>query len=169
MRGLSLLLIAACTACTVVPRPIPVAAVPAPTATAPAPITEAPLAQPTAGQPATAQSATTPPAAPSNCRDYTIPVTIEGKEVQALGHACLQPDGSWQVTQTTPGKPPESYTVQLPAEYAYPYPTYPYYPPYAYDPWYYGPPYFYGGSLFFATRFGHFHHFHHHHGGGHHR
>jgi len=180
MRLMSLLLLAACAACTVVPpEPYPYAAYPAPMpSAATAPVTATPLGQPIPGQPPQqAQPYAAQPPAPgqapatANCRDYSIPVTIEGKQVEAHGHACLQPDGSWQVTQTTPGQPPETYTVQLPAYYAapYPYPYYDYGYPYAYDPWYWGPPYFVGGSLFFGHRFGHFHHFHRGFHGGRHR
>ncbi|HYB10353.1 MAG TPA: hypothetical protein VEJ16_11835 [Alphaproteobacteria bacterium] len=106
------------------------------------------------------------------CRDYIVPVTIDGKSVQATGHACLQPDGSWLVTQETPGLPAQTYTVPPPnyspvpypmAEYpygnAYDYPYPPYYPYWAYDPWFYGPPFWFGGFLF-VHDFHRFHHFH---------
>ncbi len=109
----------------------------------------------------------TPPPGPpgaATCRDYTIPVVIDGRTVLAKGHACLQPNGSWRVTQKTPGLPTQVYVVPPPAmpppgypnpdPYAsqYPYP----YPPPVYDPWFYGPPFWFGGFLYVQNfhRFG---------------
>jgi surface antigen len=89
----------------------------------------------------------------SNCREFTAPVTVGGQQQQAVGQACEQPDGSWQITQNTPGSPPQVYTLPPQAVYDYPYP----YPYYSADPWDFGPPFFAGGSIFFADGFHHFH------------
>jgi hypothetical protein len=113
---------------------------------------------------------------PQNCRDFTMPVTIGGQQQQAVGRACPQPDGSWRVTQNTPGLPEQVYTVPPQAMNIYPYPDpYPYYwgDPWFYGPGLYGPSFFAGGPVFLAQHFHRFHHnggFHHggfHHGGGH--
>ena len=109
------------------------------------------------------------------CRDYAVPVIVDGKTVQATGRACLQADGSWRVTQETPGLPTQIYTVPPPPAYpegSYPDP-YAYPSPYdysywVYDPWFYGPPYWFGGFAFANNflrfrrfnRFNHFQHFH---------
>lgn len=34
-----------------------------------------------------------------NCREYTQTITIGGKNEQAYGTACRQPDGSWQIIE----------------------------------------------------------------------
>jgi hypothetical protein len=110
----------------------------------------------------------------SNCRQFTSAVKIDGRNQKALGQACRQPDGSWQIVQgetaTAGAAPPQGYAYP-PADYAYPYsypyPSYAYSYPYPYYGW--GSPFF--GSFFFGARFGGFHHFGHgdfHHGGGHH-
>ena len=40
----------------------------------------------------------TPPAAvPANCRQFTRMVTIDGKDIEAVGYACEQPDGTWKL------------------------------------------------------------------------
>jgi hypothetical protein len=130
-----------------------------------------PAGEPPQGSPQPPQAQQGPPGAPPGgqpaCRDYSIPVTVDGNSVQATGHACLQPDGSWLVTQQTPGLPTQTYTVPPPAYPPPPYPTaaYPYdypYPYWAYDPWFYGPPFWFGGFLFVHDfrRFHHFHQFH---------
>lgn len=93
----------------------------------------------------------------SNCREFTVPVTVGGQQQQAVGQACEQPDGSWQITQNTPGLPPQVYTLPPQATYAYPYP-YPYYWNYWAGPWAFGPPFFFGGSIFLGNGFHHFHH-----------
>jgi surface antigen len=102
--------------------------------------------------PPTVQSQAQAPAE-SGCREFTATVTIGGQQQQAVGQACLQADGSWQVTQNTPGFPQLAYTLPPQAIYAYPYPA-----PYYWDPWFYGPPFFVGGSVFFADGFHRFHH-----------
>ncbi|HLI12531.1 MAG TPA: hypothetical protein VKY65_13120 [Alphaproteobacteria bacterium] len=130
-----------------------------------------------------------------DCREFTMPIIIEGKTAQGYGRACLQPDGSWRVTQSVPGHMPgESYVVppaplsaapppppppEMAPSYAYGYP-YPYYaapyPDYVgYPPWWWASG---GGAfLFFGGGF-HHHRFHdhdhdrgehhEHHGGFHH-
>src|SRR5258705_13201104 len=85
---------------------------------------------------------------PPNCREFTTTVTVGGQPQQAFGQACQQPDGSWQITQNTPGQPPVAYTLPPEATYAPPYP-YPYPYPYSYpyywsDPWLFGAPFFVG-------------------------
>ena len=64
--------------------------------------------------------------APSlNCRPFTSPVTINAQPSEATGEACQQPDGTWRVTQTTPGfAQPQAFIVPPPPAdyYAYPYP-----------------------------------------------
>ena len=39
----------------------------------------------------------TPAPAAANCRQFTRTVTIDGKDIQAVGYACEQPDGSWRL------------------------------------------------------------------------
>jgi hypothetical protein len=125
-------------------------------------------APPPASEPPQGPQAQSPPDSAGGqpaCRDYSVPVTFDGKSVQAMGHACLQPDGSWLVTQETPGLPTQTYIIPPPAyPPPYPMPGYPYGYPYdypyrywAYDPWFYRPPFWFGGSLFV----GNFHHFRH--------
>jgi hypothetical protein len=55
-----------------------------------------------------------------NCRDFTMPVTVGGQQQQAVGQACQQPDGSWRVTQNTPGLPEQVYTLPPQAMSLYP-------------------------------------------------
>ena len=61
--------------------------------------------------PATAQMTQGPRNDLRNCRDFTVPVTVGGQQQQAVGQACQQPDGSWRVTQNTPGLPEQVYTL----------------------------------------------------------
>ena len=85
MRRLSILaMVLACGAC----QPLPEATVAGTTAAA-----ENPTAQPAAAEPA--------------CSSYTVPVTVGGQQQQASVEACQKPDGSWQITQNTPGLPPQ--------------------------------------------------------------
>src|SRR6266481_4905798 len=56
----------------------------------------------------------------SKCREFTAPVTVGGQQQQAVGQACQQPDGSWQITQDTPGLAPRVYTLPPQAFDAYP-------------------------------------------------
>src|SRR5258707_14542164 len=96
----------------------------------------APQVAPSAADPAPAQTQMAqgePQKEPQNCRDFTAQVTVGGQPQQAVGQACQQPDGSWQVTQNTPGLPQQVYTLPPQAMYLYPYPE-----PYYRDPWFYG-------------------------------
>jgi len=98
-----------------------------------------------------------------NCRNFTMPVMVDGQQRQAVGQVCQQPDGSWRVTQNTPGLPLQVYT--LPAQMIYVTPN-----PYQYywaDPWGFGPPFFAGGLVFFSDGFHHFRHKHFVHSGFH--
>ena len=126
---------------------------------------------PSAADPALAQTQMTqgaPQSEPQNCRSFAAQVTVGGQPQQAVGRACQQADGSWEVTQNTPGLPQQIYTLPPQAIYLYPYPERYYW----WDPWFYGPSFFVGGPVFLAHGFHHFHHhdgFHHGgfpHGGG---
>jgi hypothetical protein len=92
---------------------------------------------------------------PWRCREFTAPVTVEGRQQQAVGQSCQQPDGSWQVTVNTPGLPQQVYT--LPPEAIDAYPPEPYY---AWNPWFYGP-LFVGRPVFLTNGVRHHHRFHH--------
>jgi len=97
---------------------------------------------------------------PQNCHEFTVQVMVGGQPQQAVGQACQQPDGSWRITQNTPGLPQQVYTLPPQAIYLYPYRE----PYYWWDPWFYGPSFFVGGPVFFAHGFHRFHHhdgFHH--------
>jgi hypothetical protein len=50
------------------------------------------------------------------CTRYPLPVVVGGQPLQATIVACPQADGSWQVTQYTPGLPPQVYTGPPPPE-----------------------------------------------------
>jgi hypothetical protein len=54
------------------------------------------------------------PAGAPACQSYPLPVVVGGRPQQATVVACPQPDGSWQVTQYTPGLPPQVYIVPPP-------------------------------------------------------
>jgi len=109
---------------------------------------------------AAATNAAQPPADQPPCTSYTVPVTVGGQQQQAIVESCQQPDGSWRITQTTPGLPPQVYVVPPPAEYPYGYPypdyyAYPFYYPYwAAEPWFFG----LGPTIVVARRFPRFHH-----------
>jgi hypothetical protein len=114
-----------------------------------------------------------PAAAPPACSSYTAPVTVGGQQQQAVVEACQQPDGSWRITQNTPGLPPQVYEVPVPTYSPYPYPVGSAYPDYFpswwgatwdfgpgdFGPGYFGPGYFgLAPSIFVAQRFNRFHH-----------
>ncbi len=113
---------------------------------------------PIAGAPAPGQAA-----APA-CETSTVPVTVGGQPEQATIEACPQPDGSWRITQTTPGLPPQVYVMPPPPAGAYPsaYPDewdyFDYWPYWAAGPW----PWFWGigPSVVIVERFHHFAHAH---------
>src|SRR6516164_7470993 len=115
-----------------------------------------------AGQPAAAAN-TAPPPQPDQppCSSYTAPVTVGGQPRQAIIEACPQPDGSWKITQNTPGLPTQIYQVPPPASSPYPY-DYPYPIDYAYPdffPYWVGAPWYFGlaPSIVVVQRFHHFH------------
>ena len=59
------------------------------------------------------------------CREFATTVMVNGAPVAATGQACQRPDGTWQVTQYTPGYPqPQVFVVPPPPYdyYVYPYP-----------------------------------------------
>ena len=123
----------------------------------------APQVAPSAADPAPNQTQMAqgePQSGPLNCHEFTVQVMVGGQPQQAVGQACQQPDGSWRITQDTPGLPQQVYTLPPQAIYLYPYPE----PYYWWDPWFYGPSFFVGGPVFLAHGFHHFHH----HGGFHH-
>ena len=112
-----------CTSCVVQPAPRPVVAAPPP----PPP----------------------PPSSPvsSYCREFIAPVTINGEPTDATGEACLQPDGTWQVTENATGVPPG---VPQPQVFVVPppptsYVTYPY-------PWWGTANIRVGGGISFSNR-----------------
>jgi hypothetical protein len=110
-----------------------------------------------AADPALAQAQMTqgaPRSDPQNCRSFTAQVTVGEQPQQAVGQACRQPDGSWQVTLNTPGLPQQVYTLPPQATYLYPYPE----PYYWGDAWFYGPSFFVGGPVFLGHGFHRFHH-----------
>jgi hypothetical protein len=102
-------------------------------------------------------------AGPPACQSSTVPVTVGGQPEQARVEACPQPDGSWRITQTTPGLPPQVYVMPAPPPEAYPsaYPDYDYY----FDYWPWAGPWFWGigPSVVIVQNFHHFHHFDHFH------
>jgi hypothetical protein len=120
------------------------------------------------GQPASAASTPAPTSLPSRsppnrsaCSSYTAPVTVGGQPRQASIEACPQPDGSWKITQNTPGLPTQVYQVPPPASSPYPY-DYPYPVDYAYPeffPYWLGEPWYFGlaPSIVVVQRFHHFH------------
>jgi len=123
----------------------------------------APQVAPSAADPAPNQTQMAqgePQSGPLNCHEFTVQVMVGGQPQQAVGQACQQPDGSWRITQNTPGLPQQVYTLPPQAIYLYPYRE----PYYWWDPWFYGPSFFVGGPVFLAHGFHHFHH----HGGFHH-
>ena len=137
------------------------------------PLPDANLAAPTAEQAQPAPTASTqPPAAPPACTSYTVPLAVGGQPQQATVEACQQADGSWRITQTTPGLPPQVYEVPAPTPSPYPSPyTYPGGYPYPdfsnYSGWadwgwggWGGGPWFFGlaPSIVVVQRFNHFHH-----------
>ena len=136
MRRLSILaMVLSCGAC----QPLPEATVAGTTAAA-----ENPDAQPALAEPA--------------CSSYTVPVTVGGQPQQASVEACQQPDGSWRITQNTPGLPPQVYDLPAPPPSSYPSAlgyAYPDYFPYWWgSPWYFG----LAPSIFVVQRFNRFPH-----------
>jgi surface antigen len=96
------------------------------------------------------------------CSSYTAEVTVGGQPRQATIEACPQPDGSWKITQNTPGLPVQTYQVPRPATSPYPYDfSYPvdyvypdFFPYWVGEPWYFG----LAPSIVVVQRFRHFQH-----------
>jgi hypothetical protein len=110
------------------------------------------VAQPPSNQP--------PPNQPP-CSTYTASLIVGGQPRQAVIEACPQPDGSWKITQNTPGLPTQEYDIPPPAFSPYPY-TYEYPLDYAYPeffPYWVGAPWFFGlgPSIVVVQRFHFFH------------
>src|SRR3984957_17139109 len=97
----------------------------------------APQVAPSAAAPAPGEPQSEPP----NSHEFTVQVVVGGQPQQAFGQACQQPDGSWRITQDTPGLPQQVYTLPPQAIYLSPYPE----PYYWWDPWFFGPSFFAGG------------------------
>jgi hypothetical protein len=109
---------------------------------------------PVAGEAAPGQA--TPPA----CETSTVPVLVGGRPEQAKIEACPQPDGSWRITQTTPGLPPQVYVMPAPAGvYPSAYPDeedyFDYWPYWTAGPWFWG----IGPTVVIVRHFRHFHGF----------
>ena len=118
-----------------------------------------PVTPPTAGTPTAAQSGAAAPA--PACQTTTVPVTVGGRPEQATIEACPQPDGSWRITQTTPGLPPQVYLMPAPPAELYPsaYPDYEgYFDYWPYWDWAAGPGFWGIGPTVVIVQ--HFHHFH---------
>jgi surface antigen len=116
------------------------------------------------GQPPAAPVNLLPQSQPSNseCSSYTAPVSVGGQPRQAAIEACPQPDGSWTITQNTPGLPTQVYQVPPPSTSPYPY-GYPYPVDYAYPeffPYWIGTPWYFGlaPSIVVVQKFQHFKH-----------
>jgi hypothetical protein len=105
-------------------------------------------------------AATTAPA----CETSTVPVEVGGQPEQATVTACPQPDGSWRITQQTPGLPPQVYIAPPPPPGDYPssYSDYFDYWPLWGGPWFWG----IGPSVVVVQQVQYFHHFHHFRPGG---
>jgi hypothetical protein len=156
------------------------------------PLPDATLAGPAYGQPQPAYgepqpapvAGAQPPAVPPTCSSYTVPLTVGGQPQQAVVEACQKADGSWRITQTTPGLPPQVYEAPAPAPSpypsaytypgGYPYPDFSYYWDWSDSGWggWGGGPWFVGlaPSIVVVQRFKHFPHGFHHgfaHGFGH--
>jgi hypothetical protein len=119
-----------------------------------------------AGAPAQLPSNPPPPNRPvpnqPPCSSYTASVIVGGQLQQAVIEACPQPDGSWKITQNTPGLPTQEYDIPPPAFSPYPY-EYPYPLDYAYPeffPYWLGDPWFFGiaPAIVVVQRFHFFHH-----------
>jgi hypothetical protein len=126
-----------------------------------------PLPDATLAGPAGTAGAQPMPTTQPQCSSYTVPLMVGGQPQQAIVEACQQPDGSWRITQTTPGLPPQVYEVPasgvLPYSSAYPYPDFSAYWDWAGTPYWDwgGAPWFLGiaPSVVAVHRFNHFHGF----------
>ncbi len=52
---------------------------------------------PVSTQPSAPTPTPTPTQESAKCRQFTRMITIDGKEIQAIGYACEQPDGTWRL------------------------------------------------------------------------
>jgi hypothetical protein len=105
----------------------------------------------------------TPAASQTGCQDHTISLTVGGRAEQATLEACPQSDGSWRITQYTPGLPPQTYAMPPPPPpgdefYAAGYPDYD--ESFDFDPYWADAPWFFGlgPTLVVVYGFNHFHH-----------
>ena len=73
-----------------------------------------PVVPQTGGGAAAAPTTAQPPADQPPCTSYTVPVTVGGQQLQSVVESCQQPDGSWRITQNTPGLPPQVYVIPPP-------------------------------------------------------
>ena len=118
--------------------------------------------EPPGQPPAAADTAARPQPNQPPCSSYAAAVMVGGQPRQAVIEACPQSDGSWKITQNTPGLPTQVYQVPPPASSPYPY-TYPYPVDYAYPdffPYWAGSPWYFGlaPSIVVVQRFHHFNH-----------
>jgi len=85
-----------------------------------------------------------------NCIVYSTQAAVGQTERAIIGRACRQTDGSWKVTEGSPGQPTQSTLVYWPPPDAYVG---------IYDPWLWGPPIgFSVGAVVFVDRDHHVHH-----------
>ncbi|HEV2101037.1 MAG TPA: hypothetical protein VGR45_19180 [Stellaceae bacterium] len=110
--------------------------------------------------PAAPQVAAAPaPTRDPSCTSYPLPVVVNGQTQQATVVACPQADGSWRVTQYSPGLPPQVYTE--PAQPAAAASSDDYSSPGSSQSWdWAGVPWFYGFApvIVRGREFGRFHH-----------
>jgi hypothetical protein len=115
-----------------------------------------------------------PAASQTGCQEHTIPLTVGGRAEQAILEACPQSDGSWRITQYTPGLPPQTYPMPPPPAMPPPPPPsdevygsgYPDYDEsFDFDPYWVDAPWFYGLGPTLVVVYG-FNHFHHGYAGG---
>jgi surface antigen len=104
------------------------------------------------------------PAGAPACQSYPLPVVVGGRPQQATVVACPQADGSWQVTQYTPGLPPQVYIVPPPPtagassnDYASPGDYQDWGPDWGGGPWFWG----FAPAIVVVQRFHFFHGFNH--------
>jgi hypothetical protein len=119
------------------------------------------LLPPEGQQPAHAVAA--PAASQAGCHAYTIALTVGGRPEQATLEACPQSDGSWRITQSTPGLPLQTYLMPPPPPpdgrfYASAYPDFD--EGFDFDPYWADTPWFFGlgPTLVVVYGFNHFHH-----------
>lgn len=83
------------------------------------------------------------------CIVYSTQAAVDQAERAIIGRACRQADGSWKITEGSPGQPTESTMVYWPPPDAYAG---------IYDPWLWGPPIGFSiGAVVFVDRDHHIH------------